>query len=417
LILPVSSRPIEAGALLIDETGRIVEVGRDTEVPDPESADRVRLTDAVILPGLVNLHTHLELTGLRDRIPQTDFFSWLQQVRAAKDATSQAGFLAAARTGVRDCWRHGTTTVADTGTSGAAALALSEMGGRGLYYHEAIAPDPVLCEATFAAYTESVSELLGVTAAWVTVGVSPHAPYTVSPQLYALVLDFARSSGLPIAAHLAESQAESDLVMHGRGPFARAWRERGIPAPVLARSPVEYAQRLGMLAPDFLAIHAVRTDARDIELLAARDVAVAVCVRSNRVHGHGSPPLGEFLAAGLRLGLGTDSVASVASPDLLAEARAARQLCGLSATATLELLTLGGAAALGLDADIGSLEPGKWADLCVMRIDASDPPSEEALARAVLNAAPGAIIATYVAGRLVHGRTDQPGAEPLETST
>ena len=402
---------------MIDESGRIAEVGTDAGVPRPQSADQVELSDAVILPGFVNLHTHLELTGLRGRIAETDFFSWIQQVRVAKESTAPADFLQAAREGVRDCWRHGTTTAADTGTSGAAALALSELGGRGLYYHEAIAPDPELCEETVHAFAETVSHLSQVTADSVAVGVSPHAPYTVSPQLYASVLEFARSSGLPIAGHLAESQAESDLLTQGRGPFAQAWRERGIPAPRLARSPVEYVHRLGMLGPDLVAIHAVQTDGGDIALLRDHDVAVAVCLRSNQRHGHGPPPLGSFLAAGLRIGLGTDSVASVAALDLLAEAEVARHVAGLSAVAALEILTLGGAAALKCDADIGSLEPGKWADLCVIRLAATGPLTEEELASAVLDAGPKAIIATYVGGRVVFESTDQHQTEPMEHGT
>ena len=161
----------------------------------------------------------------------------------------------------------------------------------------------------------------------------------------------------------------------------------------------------------------MRTDDSDIALLAANDVAVAVCIRSNLRHGHGPPPLGRFRAAGLRIGLGTDSVASVDSLDLLAEAMAARQLTELSAVAALELLTVGGAAALKWDADIGSLDPGKWADLCVLRLAATNLRTEEELARAVLDAGPTAIIATYVAGRVVFERAGEPQTEPMKDGT
>jgi cytosine/adenosine deaminase-related metal-dependent hydrolase len=402
IIWPVSSSPIPRGALLVDESGRIVQLGPESAVPSPPNAANFSLEHAVILPGFLNLHTHLELNGLRGEIDDIDFFTWIQRVRAAKEATDEAGFLQAARAGLREAWSYGTTTVADTGTSGATAVVLKEMGGRGIYYQEAIAPDPELCDETFGSLVEVLASLARSSPEAVEVGVSPHAPYTVSAQLYALVAGYARSEGLKLAAHLAESHAEVEFVTRRTGKFARAWRDRDIPLPEAARSPVEYASRLGLLGSDLLVIHAVHTDGEDIELLAEFDVPVAVCPRSNKRHGHGAPPLAAFLEGGLRCGLGTDSVASVDSLDLLAEARKARELASLSATQAIRLLTLGGATALGRQDSLGSLEPGKWADLCVVELEErlSDDPEE--LASAVLQAGSEAISATYVAGRMVY---------------
>lgn len=356
----------------------------------------------MILPGLINLHTHLELNHLKGKIDDVDFFAWIQRVRAAKEATDEAGFLQAAREGVREAWRYGTTTVADTGTSGATAVALREMGGRGIYYHEAIAPDPELCEESFDSLVEALADLIHRASDAVEVGVSPHAPYTVSAQLYARVTDYARAEGLPLAGHLAESYAEVEFVTRGEGRFARAWQERGIPLPETARTPVEYVSRLGLLGSDLLAIHAVQVDQQDIELLAKFDVPVVVCPRSNSRHGHGSPPLAAFLTRGLRCGLGTDSVASVDSLDLRSEARKARELADLRAAEAIRLLTLGGAAALGKHDSLGSLEPGKWADLCVVEVGDRVSNEAEDIAGAILRAGSEAISATYIAGRLVH---------------
>jgi cytosine/adenosine deaminase-related metal-dependent hydrolase len=356
----------------------------------------------VILPGLINLHTHLELNHLKGKIDDVDFFAWIQRVRAAKEATDEAGFLQAAREGVREAWSYGTTTVADTGTSGATAVALREMGGRGIYYHEAIAPDPELCDESFDSLVEALADLIHRASDAVEVGVSPHAPYTVSAQLYARVTDYARAEGLPLAGHLAESHAEVEFVTRGEGRFARAWQERGIPLPETARTPVEYVRRLGLLGSDLLAIHAVQVDQQDIELLANFDVPVVVCPRSNSRHGHGSPPLAAFLTGGLRCGLGTDSVASVDSLDLRSEARKARELADLRAAEAIRLLTLGGAAALGKHDSLGSLEPGKWADLCVVEVGGRVSNEAEDIAGAILRAGSDAISATYIAGRLVH---------------
>jgi len=361
----------------------------------------------VVLPGLVNLHTHLELTGLRGQVPEADFFAWIRHVRAAKEGMTAGGFLDAAKEGVCETWRHGTTTVADTGTSGAAVEALTDLGGRGVYYQEAIAPDPDLCDETLRALMTHVDMLRNQASDSVQVGVSPHAPYTVSPQLYAAVGEYARSEGLPLAAHLAESRAEVDLVTRDRGPFSEMWCERGIPPVPPARSAVEYVEWLGLLGRDLLAIHCVQADGDDVALLGDHDVAIAACPRSNRRHGHGAPPLTAFIEEGLRVGLGTDSAASVDSLDVRLEARMARDLAGISAEDTVRILTLGGATALGLEGEIGSLDRGKWADLCAIELTDVDRQAEEQVARAVLEVDRSAICTTLVGGRVVFHRSDQ----------
>jgi 5-methylthioadenosine/S-adenosylhomocysteine deaminase len=406
--------------LLVDAQGRIAALGPEAQVPHPQGTPAFRYHDGVLLPGFVNAHTHLELTGLRGSVPDPDFSQWIQHIRRAKDETPPQSYLAWAREGVRETWRHGTTAVADTGTSGAVARALTELGGAGIAYHEAIHPDPARAEATMAAARDLVARLRRDAGPRVVIGVSPHAPYTVSRTLYAQVVSYARAEGLPLAGHLAESAAETALVRDAAGPFAELWRRRGIPLDPPAASPVRLLADLGVLGPDFLAIHAVQTDTADVEILAAANVAVVVCPRSNARHGHGSAPLGRYLERGLRVALGTDSVASVDSLDLLAEAREARVLAGLSAEAAIRLLTLDGARALGLEAEIGSLEPGKWADLAVIRLDRQigNPPIRLSAyppplaAEAILLAQPAAILATFVAGQPVYQAPSGGAASP-----
>jgi 5-methylthioadenosine/S-adenosylhomocysteine deaminase len=211
----------------------------------------------------------------------------------------------------------------------------------------------------------------------------------VSDALYRGVTELARREGLPVAVHLAESREESELVRDGTGPFAEALLARGITVQPHHCSPVEYLLRLGVLAPgNCLAIHCVQVDARDIGILRDTGVAVAHCPRSNRAHGHGTAPLAAFRRAGLRVGLGTDSVVSVGDADLRAEAEAA----GLADEDALRTLTIEGARALGLEGEIGSLEVGKEADLAVF-------PSTD-LYRPV---PPSTALLTVIAGRIVHG--------------
>lgn len=350
----------------------------------------------------MNTHTHLELTGLRGTIREPTFPAWISSVREEKADIDERGFLAAARAGLREVWRFGTTTVADTGTSGAAARALSDMGGRGIYFHEAIAPEPERADEVLRQVILEIEALRMEASDAVRIGVSPHAPFTVSPALYHGVIRYARTEGLRMAAHVAESHAESEFLTESRGPFADAWRARGIGVPGPARSPVDYLDRIGLLGTDLLAIHAVQVDQRDARTLADRGVCIASCPRSNSLHGHGEAPLERFLDLGISCGFGTDSVVSVDSLDLLADARAARD-SGVSDLGLLRLLTLGGAETLGLGPEVGSIEPGKWADLVLLDVPVSGKMNQEQLATAVLDTGSEGISRTYLAGKPVHG--------------
>lgn len=388
--------------MLTDDVGRIVAVGADRDVPDPDGAQRVEYSDAVVLPGLINAHTHLELHAFRDDVPERDFAAWIAHMRRIREDASPEAYVAGVRAGLRETWRFGTTAVGDTGMSGATVRVMGEMGGRGIYYHELIDPDPTSATATLRRVAGEVERLVREAPPSVRVGISPHAPYTVSADLAAGAAEWARRDDLPVATHLAESNAEQRFLTEAAGPFADRWRERGLPPPTKFRSAVAWADAHGLLRPGFVAVHAVHSDADDVALLAERGAAVAVCPRSNAGHGHGTPPLAAMLDAGLTVGLGTDSAVSVGELDLLAEARAARALAGLSAERALRLATLDAARVLGLDRWIGSLEAGKWADLCVVRCG-GEPLADGAVPGRLLDAGGCSIISTYVAGRRVYG--------------
>jgi 5-methylthioadenosine/S-adenosylhomocysteine deaminase len=400
-VVPVDAPPVEQGAVLVDEGGRIAAVGEDERVPRPAWAPAEDFGDAVLLPGLVNTHTHLELTGFGGIAPESDFSAWIADLRERKARRTPEAFLAAARQGLADCWAAGVTTVADTGDSGAVVRALAEAGGSGIAYHEVFGPHPRQLDESLAGLVAQMDRLGEHEGGRVRLGVSPHAPYTVSGPLYRAVADWARRAGLPIAVHLAESPAETALLADGTGAFALAWRRREIPLPApLGHSPVGWLDVHGVLGERTLCIHVVQAGARDIRCLAAAGAAVAHCPLSNRAHAHGTAPLAALLAAGLRVGVGTDSVASVGTLDLLAEARAAQGLASLDAGRAIALCTLDAARALGLEADIGSLRPGKWGDLVILRAGRGlgmAGPEAQALA-----SGPSDVLATFVGGRDVY---------------
>jgi 5-methylthioadenosine/S-adenosylhomocysteine deaminase len=399
-VLPMAGPAIDRGAILIDADGRLAAVGPEAVVPRPAWAQAEDFPDALLLPGLVNTHTHLELSGFAAAPPEPDFAAWIRGVRARKAERGPEEYLAAARSGLAACYAAGVTTVADTGDSGAVIAALAEARGSGVVYHEVFGPDPGQAGESLTGLRRRVVELRRCERERVRLGVSPHAPYTVSGPLYAAVAEWARAEALPLAVHLAESAAETALLGDGSGEFAAAWRRRTIPLPApLGHTPVEWLDRHGVLGPDTLCIHVVRAGPPDVALLAERGCAVAHCPRSNAAHGHGAAPLGALLAAGLRVGAGTDSVLSAGALDLLADARVARGLAGLDAAAALGLCTLAAAAALGLERELGSLTPGKWADCVVIRPrrPGRADPAEQALA-----SGPEDVVLTIVGGRDVY---------------
>jgi cytosine/adenosine deaminase-related metal-dependent hydrolase len=224
---------------------------------------------------------------------------------------------------------------------------------------------------------ERVERLRGVQTDLVSLGVSPHAPYTVSDALYDAAAKFANKRALPLAMHIAEGEAENDLVVSGTGEFADRWRRRGIPVERRARSPIALLEKHGALERGPLLIHCVRVDDADIAIMARHRCAVAHCPASNAKFGHGIAPLLPIMAAGIRVGMGSDSVASNNRMDILDEARlavlihraATRKHDAFGAHQALELATIGGARALGLESRVGSLEVGKDADLAAFRVD------------------------------------------------
>jgi 5-methylthioadenosine/S-adenosylhomocysteine deaminase len=235
----------------------------------------------------------------------------------------------------------------------------------------------------------------------VRVGVSPHAVYSVHEELLVDACAWAIGESLPLAMHVSESPAEIAFLREGAGPFAEFLRGRGIDVARRAHSPVHLLAELGVAAVARpLLIHGVQFDESDVALAAHYDCPVAHCPASNAKLGHGVAPLRALLDAGVRVGLGTDSVASNNRLDVLDEARTAvlthraalRRADALTAEEALHLATLGGARALGLDGEIGTLEEGKRADLCAFALDPSDP-------RADAGADPVAALVFALAGR------------------
>lgn len=367
-VLPISTPPIADGVVAV-EGDRIAWVGPAAAGPQGEDRD---LGNALLLPGLVNAHCHLELTAMRGFLEDLDFRSWILRLTTAKRGVlSRDMLLDAARLGIVEGLGRGVTTYADTCDSGVAFEAMRELGVRGIMYQEVFGPDPAQSAASVAELRSKIDALRPLETPLVRVGVSPHAPYTVSDALFTAIGKYAREADLPIAVHIAESAVEQSLVVQGTGVFADGLRGRGIPVTPRARSPIALLSALGVLEARPLLIHCVRVDESDIAIIADTRCAVAHCPASNAKLGHGIAPLSSLLASRVPVGLGSDSVASNNQLDILEEARLALlfQRARLTmpaiipAAVALSLATLDGARALGLEREIGSLETGKAADL------------------------------------------------------
>jgi len=390
-VLPIEGPPIEGGAVSIEE-GRIAAVGRADELGRGRHYD-----DAVIIPGFVNAHSHLEYAvyaGFGDSL--TDFAEWIRLHTERKRRIGWDEYTAIARLGAAECLRSGVATVGDCSFSGAAAVAMDELGLGGIAYLEVFGADP---DESLDQFEELRSRAAGHFGERVRLGISPHAPYSISPAVYHACAEL----GVPIATHISESESEVQYLRDGGGAWeAITWLvdpPRTTGARLLARE--------GLLGPNVLAAHCVVVEPDEIALLAEHDVAIAHCPRSNAYVGCGIAPLREFRAAGLRVGLGTDGVSSTPSHDYFDELRAAvmmarareRRPDAMTAAEALELGTLGGARALGLDAEIGSLSPGKRADLAVVSLAGSPYlPVEDPAAALVFGGAPDRVLATFVDG-------------------
>jgi 5-methylthioadenosine/S-adenosylhomocysteine deaminase len=338
----------------------------------------VQLGDAYLLPGLVNAHTHLELTVMRGLLERGTFREWILHLTSARrEELDESTMLASARLGIAEGLLGGITTYADTSASGVVVDALTQMQVRGISYQEVFGPAPEQCDASMTELRGRIAQLAGRATSLVGLGVSPHAPYTVSDDLYRAAARYAAQERLPVAVHIAESAEESLFVAQGSGPFADGWRARGIPVAPRAASPIALLQATGILDCKPLLIHCVHLTSDDIADIVRSGSAVAHCPASNAKLGHGIAPVAQLPGRAGRVGLGTDSVASNNRMDILDEARLAVLVgraargAGIDAGGALELATIGGAAALGLQSEIGSLETGKAADLAAFRVDSA----------------------------------------------
>lgn len=375
-LLPVSSPPVAGGAI-VTENGRIVDSGTLAEMRGLYNAPVSEFPGCVIMPGLVNAHTHLELTHfpswkLRkgiDYSPRT-YVDWVIQVIKIRRALTPEELAHSVREGIYKCLEGGTTTVGEILTDRSLIPIYQKSPLSGRLYCEAVGHDPVRCAGLLHALEETLTAFPGN---GLQPGLSPHAPHTLSPRFMQEVAELARRHVVPTVVHLAESPEEAEFLHDSTGkiaellyPFA-GW-ESYMPAP-RRTTPTAFLDSLGVLNPATAAVHCVHVTPSDAEILKRRGVSAVLCPRSNDRLVVGKAPAALLKKARIPLALGTDSLASNDSLSLWDEMRfLLGEFPGVFTPAeALEMATLGAAKALHLEHEAGSLEKGKRADFLVVR--------------------------------------------------
>jgi 5-methylthioadenosine/S-adenosylhomocysteine deaminase len=417
-IVPVSSPPFAAGGIAVSD-GRIVSVGTRQNLGQQYPLAEVRdFGPAAILPGLVNSHSHLELTAMRGFLEneENNFFAWLKKLTVARLEKMTADDLnISAQWGACEAARAGVTCVADASDAAFESMsALRTVGLRGIVFQESFGPDPRLALENFAKLQAKVTRLREQETALVKCGVSPHAPYTVCGPQLEMIAQFAIDEELPVMMHAAETLMEVALLSEGRGAFAEGLKNRGIKWQTPSLSPVQYLKQHGILSTQPLLAHCIHVDAADIEMLGETGSKIAHCPKSNSKLRHGIAPLAKFVEQGIAVGLGSDSVASNNVCDLFEEARYALLLArsgpangnldaDLSAHDVLQLATRGGARALGLSEQLGALQEGMQADFAIVSLNgAQQIPVYDPVSALIFSSSARDVVLTVVSGTEVY---------------
>ena len=381
-ILPISEPPIRNGWIALDG-GRVAAIGRRQAT---DGAPDVDLGEVAVLPGLVNAHTHLELSYLRDEVPPaSQFVTWVRGVIAARRARSDADcpeIADAIDRGIAEAVDSGTAVVGDISNTLATFLPLARSPLAAVVFYELIRfntgnPHGFVDEACAALASLTPSER-------VRASLAAHAPYSVAPLVLRAIREAVdREPFLPCSVHLSESVEEVEFIRDGTGPWRTLLEELGSWDPSWeppGGSPVQFLDDSGFLGGRLLAVHGVQMTDSDLSRMVQRGTTLVTCPRSNGHTGAGAPPIADFYASGVHVAVGTDSLASTPDLNVFAELATMRALApSVPPRRLLDSATRAGARALGFDGEYGTIEPGKSARLIAVDVPAGTDDVEEYL--------------------------------------
>jgi aminodeoxyfutalosine deaminase len=370
-VIPIDRAPIRNGVVVVEDR-RIVSVlepGTRNAEPEPRDLGRV-----VIMPGLINAHTHLELSWLRGRVPPasrfTDWVTTLFAMRGRPDGGMSAAQVAPIHEAIAEARASGTVAVGDISNSLAAVGPMQRADLDGVVFHELLG-----FKERDGALIESTRDMRArASAGGARLSLAPHAPYSTSLELFKAIRAAVDRNACPImSVHLGESAEEVEFLAQGSGPWRGmletigAWRDDW---RIPACDPVSYLDRHGLIDEKTLVIHGVQFGDQALSRLAEIGATLVTCPRSNHWVGVGYPPIERFYNSGVKVAIGTDSLASVEDLNLFSEMKTMRWLAPkLPAAKILESATLTGARGLGLK-DLGTLAPGKRASMISVTLPA-----------------------------------------------
>jgi len=400
-VLADSGAIIQNGVVSVSDTGHIssVEPWKRSQIPV-----QVEVTDwgsAVIMPGLINCHTHFELTHLHHRIVKfSSFTDWLSQVVAVSREWSQQQYWDSTLAGAAMALSSGTVLAGDISASGVSWRALKATKLRKIVFEEIIALSAQKAPEAAMSLKRRLDE--AEADEMLATGVSPHSPYSVSPGLYKAAAQIAGERNVPLATHVAETREELEFLRHGTGSFKEFLTRIGSLPPEWVPpnlSPIAYLGSLGILVRPVLLIHCNYLDSEAMSDILASRSSVLYCPRSHAFFGHERHPVRQLLDLGVNVALGTDSLASNNTLSLLDEMRFLfSNRNDLKCSEIFRMATQNGAAALNLGSTLGRLKGGYWADMAILKLP------EEAggrnLGAHILEGA-GECIATIIRGEVV----------------
>jgi cytosine/adenosine deaminase-related metal-dependent hydrolase len=385
-LLPISRPPIRDAWLQTDR-GRIVAFGhwRPGRVT---SSGEIDLGAVAVLPGVVNAHTHLELSWMRERIPETGRFDdWIRAVLAMRgQEESFRDRDATVGEAIREARAFGTAVIGDISNTLASAGPLIEEQMPAVVFHELLGFQSSEAERIFDRAIDETRRI--PMPADVRVSLAPHASYSVSPVLFRLIGSLLQQDPLARSSvHLGEWTAEVEFLFAGTGTCRAILEELGkwdsSWVPPRCR-PVEYVDRLGFLNERSLLVHGVQFSSADLAKVSASGATLVTCPRGNIRTGAGTPPVADFFQAGVQVAVGTDSLASVQDLNVFAELARMRALApSVPAQLLLESATINGARALGFQSDFGTIDPGKRDALIAVELDGRTSDVEEYLVSGV----------------------------------
>jgi cytosine/adenosine deaminase-related metal-dependent hydrolase len=376
----------------------------------PISANEECIPGSCIIPGLINAHTHLAYTALRNLFDDLSFFPWIRKLTEVKyEKLTEDDVATSTRLGIAECIRGGVTTVADLCDFEVALRELSASPLRGTFYWEVFGVEKQQAAESWNKIQQYFPKLVSMySSPRLQIGISPHACFTVRPELYQQIGTWAIANNVPVSFHAAESREEEQFIAQRTGPIQDFLQKRAADWKILGKTSITHLRETGIFETKPLLAHVVQANHSDLDVIKSYGIAVAHCPKSNAKFAHGIAPVSSMLDRGIRVCIGTDSAASNNSLDMFEEARFAflqqRAREGkpvLTEQQILEMITIRGAEALRMDKIVGSIESGKNADFAILNIPPYYKRASQVLHHIVHNVRSSDVLHTIINGELV----------------